>query len=178
MTSPSSESERLRSYLQSQGEKYSFAEIWPRALKARLQLLDALEGVSEDQARFKPGADDWSISEVALHILNGSRGGRRFVEALARGLDPGSAEVEPARKSTDAPVQQLLAELREDGIEWTAAIARLPGRPSLQPTAPHPMFGPLHARAWFLFQRMHDLDHANQIEAVKRSPGYPAAAGS
>jgi hypothetical protein len=36
-------------------------------------------------------------------------------------------------------------------------------------------FGPLHCKAWYLFQRVHDIDHANQINAVKEAPGYPAA---
>ena len=37
------------------------------------------------------------------------------------------------------------------------------------------MFGDLHARAWHLFQRVHDLDHMNQIAAVKQDDGYPGA---
>ena len=37
------------------------------------------------------------------------------------------------------------------------------------------VFGELHARAWFLFQRTHDLDHVGQIEAIKAADGFPGA---
>jgi hypothetical protein len=35
------------------------------------------------------------------------------------------------------------------------------------------MFGDLRARAWYLFQRAHDLDHAGQIAEVKAAARYP-----
>jgi hypothetical protein len=40
------------------------------------------------------------------------------------------------------------------------------------------MFGPLNAREWFLFQRLHDVDHAAQIRAVREADGYPGEASS
>jgi hypothetical protein len=36
------------------------------------------------------------------------------------------------------------------------------------------MFGALHARAWHLFQRIHDQDHTSHIGQVKAAAGYPA----
>ncbi|HAC19153.1 MAG TPA: hypothetical protein DCF78_11340, partial [Dehalococcoidia bacterium] len=45
--------------------------------------------------------------------------------------------------------------------------------PSLEIEARHTFFGQLHARAWYLFQRVHDLDHAQQIDKNKRDAGYP-----
>jgi hypothetical protein len=171
------EFERVRAYLSGQGEKYEFAELWRRVAAARLELLDALDGVTEEQAAFKPSADDWSIREVAQHILKSSRGTRGLVERLARGEGPARGDdrvFEAPREATDAPVASLRDELLRDGITWSAAIEALPARPPLEPTSPHMFFGPLHARAWYLFERVHDLDHANQIKAVKAAPGYPA----
>lgn len=169
------EFDRMRGYYLSQGEKYSFAELWPRAMKARLQLLDALEGVSEEQASFKPGPNDWSIREVALHVVNGSRSNRRLVIALSSGESGDSSNIDPPKRTTEATVDGLRAQLRDDGIDWTAAIPTLPERPPLEPTARHSMFGQLHARAWYLFQRTHDIDHASQIDANKKAAGYPGA---
>ncbi len=144
---------------------------------ARLELLDTLDGVTDEQAAFKPSPDDWSIREVALHILRGSRGTRGLVERLSAGETPatgGGRVFEPPKEETEAPIASLREELLRDGVAWCVATEQLPPRPALEPTAPHPMFGELHARAWYLFERVHDLDHANQIKAVKAAPGYPA----
>jgi len=170
------EFDRMRQYYLSQGERYSFEEIWPRAVKARLELLDALDAVSEAHAGWAPGAGDWSIKEVAVHLLNSSRNTRRLVQTLSAGMPGDSSGVDVPHETTEASLKSLADQIRADGIEWSAAILDLPPRPPLEPTAPHSMFGELHARAWYLFQRTHDQDHRGQIEAVKATPGYPGGA--
>jgi uncharacterized damage-inducible protein DinB len=179
MTTPEQQAEfdRMHGYYVSQGERYTFSELWPRAVKARLELIDSLEGVTDAEAAWSPSPDDWSIKEVALHILNGSRSARRVVQALSAGDTADSSNIDPPRKTTDASMDELRTQLHEDAIEWSAATRDLPPTPPLEPTAPHSMFGDLHARAWYLFQRTHDLDHRNQIEAVKAAEGYPASEG-
>jgi len=171
MTTPQSEFDRMHAYYTSQGERYSFAEIWPRAVKARLQLLDSIDGLTAQQAAAKPNTEEWSIREVALHILNSSRGVRAVVKALADGQAGEATGIDPPRESTEFSLDELRTRLRDDGIEWTVAIDALPERPDVTPTSRHPMFGELHARAWYLFQRTHDLDHATQIEAIKKALG-------
>ncbi len=167
--------DRMYRYYIAQGEKYSFAELWPRAVTARMQLLDSLAAVSEEEAAWSPEEDIWSIKEVAHHILNSSRHVRRVVLALAAGQLPDASGIEPPRETTDATMDELRAQLRDDGIEWAAVTKDLPARPPMEPTVLHPRFGELPARSWYLFQRTHDLDHMNQINAVKAADGYPAA---
>ncbi len=177
MSSPQqAEFDRMRSYYLSQGERYSFSEMWPRVVKARMQLLDSLEGVTNEQATFKPVAEDWSIVETALHALGSSQNVRRLVVNLATGQSGDSSNVEPARKLTDLTVAELIVALRDDGIAWTSAIEKLPAHAPMSPTSPHTMFGELGARPWYIFQRTHDIDHAKQIDAVKAVPGYPGGA--
>jgi len=177
MVSPQQRAEfdRMHDYYVTQGEKYSFAELWPRATKARLDLLNALEGVSDEQAEWSPVPEEWSIKETALHILKNSRSARRLVQRLAAGEHGDSSGIEPPRESTAALIEHLRAQLREDGMQWSAALVDLPATPPVTPTAPHSMFGELHARAWYLFQRTHDLDHMGQIDKVKAMRGYPEA---
>ncbi len=172
------EYERMRSYYLTQGGKQSLKEMWPRAMKARLELLDALEGVSDAEADWSPAPEEWSIKEVALHILKNSRSTRALVQALAAGKPGDTAGIEPPRESTATPIKELQTQLRDDGIEWSAAILALPPTPPLTPTARHSMFGELHTRAWYLFQRTHDLDHQGQIQKVKAAPGYMEVAKS
>jgi uncharacterized damage-inducible protein DinB len=181
MTSQSDERARVRGYLLSQGERYTYLELWPRLVKARLEVLDALEGVSDGQARFKPDRDEWSIRQVALHVLNGSKRVAHLVELLARGGPVSSesaggsiaANIDPAPEETDMRVEELRDGLLRDALAWSTLTQGLPEPPSFDATAEHNFFGDLHSRAWYLFQRVHDLDHARQIAAIKESPGYP-----
>ena len=63
------------------GERYTFSELWVRLIKARIELMDSVEGVTQEQAEFRPDADEWSISEVLDHVITSS--GR--VARLGRG---------------------------------------------------------------------------------------------
>jgi hypothetical protein len=55
------------------------------------------------------------------------------------------------------------------------AVGSVAGKEQLEPTAPHPWFGELNCRAWYLFQRIHDTDHTRQIQAIKANPAFPSA---
>ncbi|MCH8109771.1 MAG: DinB family protein [Chloroflexi bacterium] len=175
MAEQTPENDRVRGYLMSQGERYDYFEIWPRWVKARLQVLDSLQGVSDEQARIRPADGEWSINEVALHVLNGSRGVARLVELLAEGQPASSDRIDPPHEETNLTVGELHSQLLRDTIKWSALTERLPESPSFEATALHPFFGELHSRAWYLFQRIHDLDHYRQIEAIKNTHGYPSS---
>jgi len=165
---------RTASYLRAQGEKYTFVELWPRVVRARLDLIEALDGVSEEQSAFRPGEDEWTIGEIAAHILASSQAARRIVQALVRGDHESGEGVEAGLVPPDRPLPALSAALIEDGLAWSALTPTLHERPPIEPVTRHFMFGDLHARAWYLFQRVHDLDHAGQIAAVKEAAGYPS----
>lgn len=174
MANQTTERERIRGYLLSQGERYGYFEIWSRCVRARLEVLDSLQGVSDEQARFKPDDNEWSISEVALHVLNGSRRVARLVELLAEGQPASSDRIDPPHEEANLKVGELHSLLLRDTVRWSALTERLPDPPSFEVTALHGFFGELHSRAWYLFQRVHDLDHYRQIEAIKKTPGYPS----
>ena len=67
----------------------------------------------------------------------------------------------------------LYRDLLRDSVAFSGIATRFPDDVSLEPTAPHPFFGPLHCRAWFLFQRVHDQDHARHVGSIKQAAGYP-----
>ena len=173
MSNQSAESERIHGYLISQGERYDYFELWPRNVKARLDVLDSLRGVSDKQASFKPTEGEWSIREVALHILNGSRRVAGLVELLASGQSASSDNIDPPHQETKLTIGELHSQLLRDAVVWSSLINRLPDPPSFETTATHSFFGELHSRAWYLFQRLHDLDHHQQIQAIKETSGYP-----
>lgn len=175
MTTQTEEFQRIHSYLQGQGERYTFSELWSRLIRARITVMDAVEGVTQEQAEFRFHPDEWSIAEVLHHLLTSSERVAETVDALSRGESINPGRIDPPREETTEPIGELTTRLREDSIAWSALTQRLPATPPTEPTAPHSMFGELHARAWYLFQRVHDLDHAGQIEKNKNAEGYPGS---
>jgi len=169
------EQQRVRGYLRTQGEKYSWYELWRRLAGARLALLDALDGVSDEQAAFAPSEGEWSIGEVAHHVLKGARNNAALVERLANGNEATDTNVEPPREPAVLSIGEMRDELLQNAVEFAAMPARLPEPPSFDLEAPHVFFGDLHCKAWFLFQRVHDVDHTGQVQAAKAAPGYPEA---
>ena len=173
------EVQRVSGYLLAQGEKYTWLELWPRVVDARIDFLNTLNRVTPEQAAWKPGPDDWSIEEVAQHVLDGSRRNADMIANLAYGRDPnlgpqGIGAIDPAQRAADLSWPELTTTLIEDSRQFGNVIEGLPEPPAFEPRPAHPYFGPLHSRAWFMFQRVHDLDHVNQVNAIKETEGYPA----
>jgi hypothetical protein len=170
------EIERVRSYLVSQAEKKTFDELRPAVEEARAALLRQLEGVSEAQARFKPrgqGEDAWSIAEVLRHCIQGEEAVALRIRALGLGdpARPGASGRLVGR--ANASLAELIRDLKAANFALDHAVGSIAGKERLEPTAPHPFFGELNCRGWFLFQRVHDLDHARQIEKIKADPDFP-----
>ena len=169
------ERERLQGYLLAQAEKYSWLELWPRVVGGRLEFLDVIRDVSEEQANFAPGGEQWSIAEVGQHVLDSSRHVAQLVQQLANGKDSAHGDADPDRAPASLPWPRLREALLEDSLAFAGLIRDLPEPPAFEPRVEHTFFGGLHARAWYLFQRVHDQDHARQALAIKEAAGYPAA---
>ena len=178
---PISDDERSRvaDYMLGQAEKYTWLELWPRVVAGRLEFLNAVARVTPEQAAWKPAEDDWSIAEVAQHVLDGSRRTYELVEALSQGRKPNTeaqaiGAVDPERREAQLEWPDLLNALTEDSITFAGVTRNVPEPPNLERRVAHGFFGPLHGRAWFLFQRVHDQDHARQVAAIQAQNGFPA----
>jgi hypothetical protein len=172
--------ERMTSYIKHNATKE------PPSLRAlveqgQAQLTALLDGMSDAQANFKPAPDVWSPLECLRHVATAKRGVARICERLAAGEQIAGqgregdeqdgimgaetyTSVAQARAAIDAAHADLLA-----FIEGSLAAANLDTRFN------HFVFGDLNCREWAAFQRVHDGDHANQIEQVRAAPGYPKA---
>ena len=168
------EFDRVRGYLVGQAERRDWHELWPRVVGPRTDLLDEIAGVSEEQAAFKPSPDDWSINECVQHALQASQGTLELIEGMAAGGRP-DRDPDPPLDPADVKFAAVRSQLIEHSSEFAGMLGRLPAEPNLEVTSPHMFFGDLNSRGWFLFQRIHDIDHHNQIKAVKEAPGYPDA---
>lgn len=145
------------------------------------ELLAALEGVSDEQARWKPAPDQWSILEVMDHIVTV----KNFMGALGRSLSQGAwppgltAAWQEERVQDGATVVRhaTLAEAR--AAEQAAHDSLISFVRTITPDMntdkmfAHFLFGEMNCRHWAMFQRIHDYDHVPTIAKIKALPAYP-----
>ncbi len=131
-----------------------------------------LDGVSEKQADFAP-TGEWSTKEVVTHFLQATDAVNTQIERITQGKDPGSL-TEPADKpAVTASVPELSAQTVAIFGEIAGLTRSLEGNPHLDKQFPHPAFGQLDVLQWIAFQRLHGMDHMQQIEKNKADARYP-----
>ena len=164
--------ERVLSYIAHQSEKQPEG-IAGVVEQGHDQLVGLLEGLSDEQAAFKASAEDWSVLEVLRHVVGSKRGVARRCSVLARG--EASASFEPADEvGSFASLSEARAALDAGHRELLASVRAPTPDANVDVTFDHPFFGPLNCREWAVFQRVHDGDHAGQIEEIKAADGFPA----
>ncbi|HWE52299.1 MAG TPA: DinB family protein [Bryobacteraceae bacterium] len=162
------------------------------------QFLSYIEGVSEEQWKWKSAPDRWSVGETAEHIVLAES----FLFDMAKkAMDSQPApdwEAKTASKTAlleralpnrtvkvqaPEPIKpehlslnrdQVIArykELRAKTIEF-AETTQLPLKEHIT-AGPFPIFDPLNAYQFVLYIPLHNLRHNQQIAEVKATPGYP-----
>lgn len=175
VTIPDEVKDRVLSYIKHQAAK-SAPGLRGVVQQGHDQVMGLLDSMSDEQASFKPSAEEWSVFQVLQHAAEAGRRTARGCVALAAGEElnnivrAGQIKNEPftslgqARAALDAGHQELL-----DFVD------RLSPETNVEAMLDHPFFGPLNCREWAAFQRVHDGDHAGQIEQIKAKERFPAA---
>lgn len=159
------------------------SEIEAVVQEGQRELLAAIEGVSETQAAYKPGADDWSILELMAHEVSV----RQVIGALAGSLrngalPPGFGPHFEEAKSQDGLIvtrfetlaqARVAAQTAHDAI--VAFVRGFDESVNTDVTFRHYYFGAFNAREWPVFLRLHDGDHTSHIAKIKAAAGYPAS---
>ncbi len=154
---------------------------------ARLRLLAAISGVTEEQfKRRPPGADAWSIAEILSHLLQTER---LWCERARSALERDDAVIEPsapdahesgARAGRHAPVPQLIHGLLATRREAEMLVDRAAGigQNGLRQSAWHPRLEQHLSVEWMIAEKLvaHELEHSAQIEALRPVVGAPAGA--
>lgn len=170
--------ERVGSYI-----RYNAAKD-PPALRAlveqgQTQIDGLLAGLTEDQARFKPSADDWSVMELMNHVVTAKGGVARICARLGRGETIEGAGREGDEQNgitgTDfASLAEARVAARAAHEELIVFVDGISPATNVETRFNHFVFGDLNCREWAAFQRVHDGDHSGQIEQIKAASGYPA----
>ncbi|MEK7328028.1 MAG: SRPBCC domain-containing protein, partial [Chloroflexota bacterium] len=89
-----------------------------------VELAKCFEGVTEEEASFKPTPDEWSAKDVLAHLLAGERDGHSFIteaiDGVGRWYDGFGGNVEARHTAVIAAyptVQAMLEEYRRNEIE-------------------------------------------------------------
>jgi len=159
------EQQRIRSYLQGQGAKLEPGAIIEKVRAAMADLERAALAVPAHRFEERPAPEEWSANEVMAHVVDA---GRHFGDQVLAILD--GRPHTPATRERSAPARHTAAEwmtiLRRDREEVFARALRADPRAGLDAKMEHSFFGPLNWREVLLFTRLHDLDHAGQLQKI------------
>jgi DinB family protein len=164
--------------------------------RSRQTLLDAVEGVTDAQARWRPLADRWTVLEYVEHLAVSDDAlmnlVRRSLESppqvetederrtrekkiretpIPRGVNRAPDGLKPAGRfaSLDEAVTHFLA-ARERTIEYASNTQEDLRRHF----ATHPVLGPLDAYQWLVGNARHVETHAGHIREIRAMDGFPA----
>ncbi|MSQ23126.1 MAG: DinB family protein [Chloroflexi bacterium] len=157
-----------------------FSALRPKLAAARQDLLNAIEGISEQQAAFRPptgeGEAAWGIAEALRHVASVEAIMADRIRQLGSGQPlqltptyPGYMEAVDTRR-----LPELAAAITTSHTALLAAVAEIEGHERLDTFDTHRRFGELNCRGWLVMHGLHEQDHARQIEKIKRLDGYPS----
>jgi hypothetical protein len=131
-----------------------------------------LKDVSEEQAGFQYD-EEWCIKEVLGHMLVSGKGVNKEIANLVEDRPSAREARMGVASGGDRPIAELRQALTDQWSETGRLVASLPEAGNLERTWEHPAFGPLNFREWIAFQRLHAMDHVQQMEKVQAHPDYP-----
>lgn len=166
-------------------------------VRSRQALLDAVQGVTEQQARWKPAPERWSILEYVEHLAVADDALVALVEKALQ--SPARPETEAERKAREQKIRETpmhrglnhapealqpharfgslaealakFQEARQRTLEYTRATeADLRSH-----FAPHNVLGPLDGYQWLVGNARHAETHAGHIREIRSLGGFPAA---
>ena len=157
------EQKRIRSYLQAQGAKLSPDAIIAKIEDAMAELRTAAAAVPLARFEERPEPAEWSANEVMAHVVDA---GRHFGELIVSVLDDAPSIAGPRVTGQRHNAGEWDAMLVHDRAQLFARVRRADPGANLTETIEHGFFGPLNWREVLLFTRLHDLDHAGQLQKI------------
>jgi uncharacterized damage-inducible protein DinB len=170
------EQKRIRGYLVAQGAKLSPAEIVDKVRAAMDQLRAVADAVPAARFDERPAAEEWSANEVMGHVVTASRHFGGAIARLLDGLPAGGVRDQLERGVPRRSAAAWWALLEADRTPLFARVREADPQGRLEGTVEHPFFGPLNWREALLFMRLHDLDHAGQLQKIAAAMAAPRPA--
>jgi uncharacterized damage-inducible protein DinB len=164
---------------------------------SRKLFLDAIDGLSEAQWKFKPSPERWSIAEAAEHIALSEDALLGLITEKALKSEPVKDRPRPARADDEklivmirdrsrkgtAPeflkpsgkwaTREALAEDFKKSRERTISFVESTAEDLRSHTTPHPVLQSMDAYQWVLLIAAHTERHTAQINEVKADANFP-----
>jgi hypothetical protein len=139
------------------------------------KLGDVLESLSDQQATWKPDAEEWSAAQVGDHVAIATGVMINVTRVLAGGKTVTDADWDPPPQfrgdvSDLADVKKRLVELPAHTDEL---FARAVSTDRMDQKANNSMLGDMNWREWFYFLGVHAKSHIEQIEKLQATRGFP-----
>lgn len=165
--------------------------------ESRKEFLAAIDGLSDEQWKWKPAPDRWSVGETAEHVVlaetllfgnvqkavaspanpaweEKTKGKTEFIErVMAPRLGKAQAPepIVPKGAMTQAQVKERFEAQRADILKFAADTDVALKEHTAE--HPFPVFGTLNAYQWLIYVPLHTMRHDKQIAEVKATAGYP-----
>lgn len=172
--------------------------LWDQLQSVRAAVLREVDPVSQGQADWKPGPQEWSLGEVIDHLTIAEVATGKLTTKLTREAEaagalrpwpaevtavptlppwpPGPAEAPPVVwPGHGKPIAELLAAMRATRNRSRQSIEKLGALDPRPLVFRHFRLGDLDLAQWWKLQAEHDGIHLEQIRAIKGAPGFPPA---
>lgn len=172
--------------------------LWDELQAVRAEFLREVEGLSQRQADWKPGPNDWSVGEVVHHLTLAETATGKLTTKLTREAEAAGALASfPADLTRFAPLPPSpLGSAQAPQVVWpehgkpigeliaTMKATRERSRQSIEKLATldprrlvfkHFRLGDLDLAQWWQLQADHDGLHLRQVREITRAPGFPKA---
>lgn len=170
--------------------------LWDELTAARAEVLREVEGLSQHQADWKPGEQDWSVGEIVHHVTIAEIATSKLTTKLAREAEaaralvpfppeltafeplppwpPGPQEAPPiVWPQHGKPIGELLDAIAATRERSRASIETMATLDPRRLRFKHVRLGELDLAQWWALQARHDRLHLAQIRDVKASPRFP-----
>jgi uncharacterized damage-inducible protein DinB len=157
---------RVRSYLASQSVKRTPEQLVEALREAHRQFLAATEAIPDAAFSRPPQEGEWSAADIVKHVYRIATLEEETVRAvLERGEQP-TDEFDLSTSPSQTTREEILAAITESRERLIASVLQADPQAHLDITWVGSDFGRLNWREWLLFARIHELDHARQMQAI------------
>ncbi len=177
-----------------------FDQAYASAMHDRHNLIQFLNGISDDQARWSPPDGEWSIAQGLEHIMLTEAYVRTNILNILRRAEADdiwdTASDNPVKMSAEAlrrrdqgvviapqvldpqgerDFQEMIADLVPDREASREALTPYRSRELSGLVLPHPTYGERNLYDVIEYSGIHDYLHHEQMTRVTQQSGYPAA---
>jgi len=171
---------RIMAHVRSRGTDAEPVTVHHKLAGTYTQFDALLAGITEPTATAQPAPGEWSVRDVADHLLESERAGLDELRCLVAGEAPPGPPV-PASLRSKAPKHRpwpwLLRELTQVHADILATVAAGPAKTTGEPAAPAVFWAEIGGRptewieeldwrAYAAVLRVHTLEHLAQIRTI------------